>query len=163
MSGIGAPPVARRTPPLVSTQRRGPCACAGPSGAGPRAREDIDECVRSSSSSPLCLNGGTCVNTPGGYSCSCPSEYRGEECEEYIPQPVNCSSGPQTCMNGGTCVRQGEGGRGGRGRGPWCATARRGSLGTPAREWVSVALKSHTHTHTVLYIAGTYYAHIIIV
>lgn len=39
----------------------------------------IDYCT----SSP-CLNGGTCVQEVGGYTCKCPSGYTGPNCEEEI-------------------------------------------------------------------------------
>ena len=80
---------------------RGVCVCKDGWG-GDTCEEDIDECLDSSTT--LCLNGGSCVNEPGGYSCSCTPEYTGPDCSTYIPQPVNCSSGNQRCKNGGTCV-----------------------------------------------------------
>ena len=43
---------------------------------GSECRDDIDECLTKN----LCQNGGTCVNFPGGYSCSCPPEYTDMYC-----------------------------------------------------------------------------------
>ena len=42
---------------------------------------DIDECSTQSIYSPLCPNGGTCVNAWGGYTC-CPSGYTGPHCDQ---------------------------------------------------------------------------------
>lgn len=39
---------------------------------------DVDECV--ATEYPLCQNGGTCVNTPGAWSCTCPEGYTGSNC-----------------------------------------------------------------------------------
>ena len=39
---------------------------------------DVDECkVRNP-----CKNGATCKNSVGGYSCQCPSNYKGKHCDE---------------------------------------------------------------------------------
>ena len=81
------------------------CVCKKDSGwGGATCSEDIDECL--GNSAPLCHNGGTCVNKPGGNSCSCTPEYTGPECKDYVPQPVNCSSTNEMCENGGLCVDQ---------------------------------------------------------
>ena len=82
------------------------CICTDGWG-GDTCTEDVDECL--GSSAPLCLNGGTCVNNLGGYSCRCTPEYTGPECKDYVPQPVNCSSTNQMCKNGGECMDQGPG------------------------------------------------------
>jgi cysteine-rich repeat protein len=39
---------------------------------------NIDECL----SNP-CLNGATCIDEDGGYTCFCPKDYRGSLCENY--------------------------------------------------------------------------------
>ncbi|XP_035215869.1 fibropellin-3-like [Stegodyphus dumicola] len=46
-----------------------------------------------------CKNGGTCVDIPNSYKCSCPAEYTGAICERKLPDP--CSSEP--CQNDGEC------------------------------------------------------------
>ena len=38
---------------------------------------DIDECRNDP-----CQNGGTCVNSPGSYSCDCVEGYKGDHCQE---------------------------------------------------------------------------------
>ena len=38
---------------------------------------DINECENDP-----CQNGGTCVNSPGGYSCNCVDGYTGDHCQE---------------------------------------------------------------------------------
>ena len=76
------------------------CICKDGWG-GDTCSEDLDECLDPSVAS--CQNGGSCVNTPGWFYCSCVPQYTGSKCEVYVPQPVNCSS-YQRCLNGGTCV-----------------------------------------------------------
>ena len=39
---------------------------------------DVDECT----TSPPCLNGGTCNNTVGSYECMCPPQWNGTNCDE---------------------------------------------------------------------------------
>lgn len=53
----------------------------------------VDHC----SANP-CENGGSCTNTPDGYTCHCAPGYTGTNCEENID---DCSSSP--CQNGGVC------------------------------------------------------------
>ena len=38
---------------------------------------DINECMNDP-----CQNGGTCVNSPGSYSCDCVEGYKGDHCQE---------------------------------------------------------------------------------
>ena len=45
---------------------------------------DIDECA-STPGSPFCLNGGSCVNTVGGFMCSCVQGFHGRRCETGAP------------------------------------------------------------------------------
>lgn len=74
--------------------------CQCPAGfTGSQCQQDINEC---SSSTPACLNGGTCINTFGGYSCWCPVSYTGNQCESlYAP----CQ--PNPCLNGASCISVG--------------------------------------------------------
>ena len=39
---------------------------------------DIDECSMAVS---VCLHGGSCINTDGGYICQCPIQWFGDNCE----------------------------------------------------------------------------------
>ncbi|KAL9959822.1 hypothetical protein ACROYT_G033178 [Oculina patagonica] len=54
----------------------------------------VDNCT----SSP-CQNSGTCSRHPGGYNCTCPADFYGDNCEIID----NCTSSP--CQNSGTCAR----------------------------------------------------------
>ncbi|XP_038266910.1 slit homolog 1 protein isoform X2 [Dermochelys coriacea] len=66
--------------------------CQGPPALSIQAK--CDPCL----SSP-CQNQGTCHNDPlAAYRCTCPSGYKGKDCEEPVD---SCSSGP--CVNSGTC------------------------------------------------------------
>jgi hypothetical protein len=47
----------------------------------------------------LCKNGGSCLTTPEGYKCRCPSNYGGENCE-LIQHPCDYLK----CLNGGECA-----------------------------------------------------------
>lgn len=49
----------------------------------------------------LCTNGGTCISGNSSYSCQCPSEFTGHQCETSI-KPDKCDYSP--CKNGGTCL-----------------------------------------------------------
>ena len=55
---------------------------------------DVDEC---SFSNP-CLNGGTCINNAGSYTCRCPQGWTGEKCQIDINECLN-----NPCLFGGTC------------------------------------------------------------
>ncbi|XP_010836094.1 PREDICTED: sushi, nidogen and EGF-like domain-containing protein 1 [Bison bison bison] len=58
----------------------------------------VDEC-----SSDPCLNGGSCVDLVGNFTCLCAEPFEGPRCETgHHPVPDACLSGP--CQNGGTCV-----------------------------------------------------------
>ena len=50
---------------------------------------DIDECA-----SRPCVNGGTCINDKNGYSCACPFNYAGKNCERV-----------QLCTKGKKCTK----------------------------------------------------------
>ena len=41
-----------------------------------------------------CVHGGTCINSPGSYSCKCAKGYSGEMCESLINEcePDPCST-----------------------------------------------------------------------
>uniref|UniRef100_A0A8C3HC79 Slit homolog 1 protein n=1 Tax=Chrysemys picta bellii TaxID=8478 RepID=A0A8C3HC79_CHRPI len=66
--------------------------CQGPPALSIQAK--CDPCL----SSP-CQNQGTCHSDPlAAYRCTCPSGYKGKDCEEPVD---SCSSSP--CANGGTC------------------------------------------------------------
>uniref|UniRef100_A0A8C6S0V9 Sushi, nidogen and EGF-like domains 1 n=1 Tax=Nannospalax galili TaxID=1026970 RepID=A0A8C6S0V9_NANGA len=59
---------------------------------------DVDEC-----GSDPCLNGGSCVDLVGNYSCICVEPFEGPRCETGSHLvPDLCLSAP--CQNGGTCV-----------------------------------------------------------
>ncbi|XP_078677903.1 uncharacterized protein LOC144914193 [Branchiostoma floridae x Branchiostoma belcheri] len=53
----------------------------------------------------MCLNGGTCTDTPTGYSCSCAAGFTGLQCE--TDDVDHCASSP--CTKGGTCVDRSNG------------------------------------------------------
>ena len=54
---------------------------------------DTNECQ-----SHPCMNGGTCVDFPGGYRCDCVPGYTDKHCQTDIDE---CASQP--CRNGATC------------------------------------------------------------
>ncbi|KAI0235375.1 hypothetical protein LSAT2_014106 [Lamellibrachia satsuma] len=56
---------------------------------------DVNECA-----SFPCLNGGTCVDRVGGFTCQCKSGRKGFICQADI---IECNSNP--CTNGGMCVQ----------------------------------------------------------
>ncbi|XP_067671780.1 uncharacterized protein [Haliotis asinina] len=49
--------------------------------------------------SGLCMNGGACVNTEGGYTCSCFPKYTGALCQHLV---TYCDTEP--CFNNATCL-----------------------------------------------------------
>ena len=55
---------------------------------------DVDEC---SFSNP-CLNGGTCINNAGSYTCRCAPGWTGEKCQIDINECLN-----NPCLFGGSC------------------------------------------------------------
>ncbi|KAF5891227.1 neurogenic locus notch protein 2-like, partial [Clarias magur] len=57
---------------------------------------DVDECRLQPNT---CQNGGTCSNTPGGYTCVCVNGWSGPDCSENID---DCAAGP--CSAGSTCI-----------------------------------------------------------
>ena len=69
------------------------CNCTS-SFNGSHCQFDIDECTLH-----ICENGGTCVNTHGGFVCVCSNGFEGEKCEVNID---DCISNP--CQNGGLCI-----------------------------------------------------------
>ena len=58
---------------------------------------DVNECLINS----ICKNGGTCINTHGGYRCQCLSGYQGKHCEQGTKNPLRVSSSDE-CYAG--CV-----------------------------------------------------------
>ncbi len=63
---------------------------------GEFCEEDLDECL-----AQPCLNGGHCSESLsiGNYTCDCPSDFVGRNCEEV--KIKTCAHTP--CLNGGTC------------------------------------------------------------
>ena len=63
------------------------CSCVD-GWTGPTCADDIDECADAP-----CLNGGTCNNTDGGFSCSCPAIFDGDLCETRVCTAERCDDG----------------------------------------------------------------------
>ncbi len=53
-------------------------------------------------SSP-CVNGGVCNEGFDSYTCNCPPDYYGQNCEIYIPPPDPFCT-PNPCLNGAACI-----------------------------------------------------------
>ena len=74
------------------------CSCV-PGYEGTFCEKNIDECQ----SNP-CINGGFCSDYINRYTCLCPPDIEGVNCEVVIKDL--CADNP--CANGGTCVRSGD-------------------------------------------------------
>lgn len=57
--------------------------------------EDVNECDLMPNS---CQNGGTCLNTHGGYNCVCVNGWTGDDCSENIDDCADAA-----CHAGATC------------------------------------------------------------
>jgi len=80
------------------------CRCK-PGWTGVFCEIDINECVdgydgKHKGINP-CKNKAICFNTVGSYSCTCSSDFRGDNCKEDIDQ---CAEDPHLCKNNGICV-----------------------------------------------------------
>ena len=54
---------------------------------------------------PVCQNGGECTNSEGSYSCSCPANWTGNNCEQDVDECANAfNSGIDLCSNDGKCM-----------------------------------------------------------
>ncbi|MET0386576.1 MAG: Kazal-type serine protease inhibitor domain-containing protein [Polyangiales bacterium] len=63
------------------------CDCNGTGYEGLRCELDVDEC-----STDPCLNGGTCENTPGSFTCDCAEGFDGPRCEDAVGC-LDCGAG----------------------------------------------------------------------
>ncbi len=80
------------------------CNCAlGFSGDG-RTCTDIDECLTTARCSP-----GTCVNTAGSFTCTCPTGYDLGSDGRSCVRAGSCASVPGPCSPYGTCVDTADG------------------------------------------------------
>uniref|UniRef100_A0A4W4H7B4 Neurogenic locus notch homolog protein 1 n=1 Tax=Electrophorus electricus TaxID=8005 RepID=A0A4W4H7B4_ELEEL len=67
------------------------CSCL----PGQFCTEDVNECDLMPNS---CQNGGTCLNTQGGYNCVCVNGWSGDDCSKNIDDCANAA-----CHKGSTC------------------------------------------------------------
>jgi len=58
---------------------------------------DIDECAQEG----FCMNGGSCENSIGGFTCHCAQGWTGLNCEQDVDE---CAADSPACQNGGTCI-----------------------------------------------------------
>ncbi len=63
--------------------------------SGQFCTEDVNECDLMPNS---CQNGGTCLNTQGGYNCVCVNGWTGDDCSENIDDCADAA-----CHAGATC------------------------------------------------------------
>ncbi|XP_077996405.1 IgGFc-binding protein-like [Glandiceps talaboti] len=61
----------------------------------PNCTVDVNECI---TGDHTCLNGGTCVNSPGTYTCDCAPGFSGDKCETEVDVCDN-----SLCENGASC------------------------------------------------------------
>lgn len=61
-------------------------------------RKQIELMAITTSLSAPCLNGGTCEDRLGGYTCRCVDGFGGPHCADDLDE---CASSP--CLNGATC------------------------------------------------------------
>ena len=74
------------------------CVCVCKQGfAGDRCEIDIDDCLDENKQS-RCKNGGKCIDMIASYTCECPMNYTGADCETNIINQPTCDSNP--CKNG---------------------------------------------------------------
>ena len=78
-----------------------PDPCGGATCLEGKNTEDCDDCAHNGGAGD-CLNGGTCTDGQGTYTCTCAPGYDGENCQNEV-----CSTGGhQACLNSGTCFEE---------------------------------------------------------
>uniref|UniRef100_A0A8C3TV08 EGF-like domain-containing protein n=1 Tax=Catharus ustulatus TaxID=91951 RepID=A0A8C3TV08_CATUS len=77
----------------------GPSCERADSGCESNPCEDLDECISEPCRNGPCLNGATCHDSLGSFSCSCARGFLGDLCDTDIDE---CSSQP--CLHGGHCT-----------------------------------------------------------